>query len=64
MIKPQRNLLLAGATNRSFHLLEKAMSESGETGADAGAAMLPEWFKPTEKDVICGWARQNHRHGE
>ena len=29
---------------------------------DADATLLPEWFSPTERDVICGWARQNHRH--
>lgn len=26
------------------------------------ASILPEWFKPCDKDVICGWARQNHHH--
>ena len=29
---------------------------------DADATLLPEWFAPTDRDVICGWARQNHRH--
>jgi hypothetical protein len=32
------------------------------SGADANAIALPPWFVPTEKDVVCGWARQNHKH--
>ena len=24
---------------------------------------LPASFTPSERDVICAWARQNHRHG-
>eukprot|EP00934_Nitzschia_sp_Nitz4_P000853 Nitzschia sp. Nitz4//scaffold14_size191712//91472//92862//NITZ4_001721-RA/size191712-snap-gene-0.136-mRNA-1//1//CDS//3329536921//853//frame0 len=30
--------------------------------ADADAVFLPEWFTPSDRDVVCGWARQNHRH--
>lgn len=29
-----------------------------------GVKFLPEQFKPSEKDVVIGWARQNHRHGK
>ena len=25
---------------------------------------LPASFTPSERDVICAWARQNHRHGK
>ena len=34
------------------------------SSADATASFLPDWFAPTDLDVICGWARQNHRHGK
>jgi hypothetical protein len=34
------------------------------SSADAEAIWLQEWFVPTERDVICGWARQHHRHGK
>mmetsp|Transcript_10349 Transcript_10349/g.18504 ORF Transcript_10349/g.18504 Transcript_10349/m.18504 type:complete len:472 (-) Transcript_10349:377-1792(-) len=37
-------------------------SSSSSSNVDANAVFLPRWFVPTEKDVICGWARQNHRH--
>jgi hypothetical protein len=26
------------------------------------SVMLPESYQPQEEDVICSWARQNHRH--
>ncbi|KAL3907053.1 MAG: hypothetical protein SGILL_009028 [Bacillariaceae sp.] len=39
-----------------------APSTASAAGADANAVFLPEWFVPTEKDVVCGWARQNHKH--
>jgi hypothetical protein len=38
------------------------MSKKGS--ADAGAVFLPEWFIPSDRDVACGWARQNHSHGK
>ena len=28
-----------------------------------GSTLLPEWFVPSNLDVIVGWARQNHQHG-
>ncbi|KAG7357373.1 hypothetical protein IV203_002061 [Nitzschia inconspicua] len=45
---------------------KKGSSSSSNKGSasstDPNAVFLPAWFVPTEKDVICGWARQNHRH--
>lgn len=29
---------------------------------DAESCALPEWFTPSDKDVICGWARQYQGH--
>ena len=26
------------------------------------SVMLPEWYSPSDSDVICSWARQNHSH--
>jgi hypothetical protein len=37
---------------------------SSAADADADAIWLPEWYVPTNKDVICGWARQHHRHSK
>jgi hypothetical protein len=31
---------------------------------DADICVLPEWFTPSDRDVICGWARQYQGHGE
>ncbi|CAJ1948337.1 unnamed protein product [Cylindrotheca closterium] len=29
---------------------------------DDGVLYLPHWFEPSDRDVICGWAKQNHFH--
>ena len=44
-----------------FHAMIMMINNSS---ADDNAVFLPEWFNPTDRDVICGWARQNHRHGK
>eukprot|EP00980_Cylindrotheca_fusiformis_P007027 scaffold1475_cov111-Cylindrotheca_fusiformis.AAC.6 len=36
--------------------------KSGPAPPDEGIVYLPRWFKPSDKDVICGWAKQNHLH--
>jgi hypothetical protein len=30
---------------------------------DGRVVFLPEWFSPSDKDVVCGWARQHQGHG-
>jgi len=45
---------------------EKLMSqdETKRTGAWSSMTPLPENFVPGENDVICSWARQNHKHSK
>ena len=30
---------------------------------DGRIVFLPQWFAPSDKDVVCGWARQHQGHG-
>jgi hypothetical protein len=32
--------------------------------SESNEHLLPEEYVPSEKDVICGWARQNYHHGK
>jgi hypothetical protein len=55
---PPQSFRLAEAMEES----ETMQSEMKGTGALSNMKELPEGFVPGDNDVICSWARQNHKH--
>lgn len=42
---------------------EKTPGSGGAARPDEeGIVFLPQWFSPSDKDVVCGWARQHQNH--
>ncbi len=61
---PPHSFPLIDTFDKKCFSLHQDPSAMKAGGGPSDMTPLPDDFMPSEKDVVCSWARQNHRHGK